>query len=232
MTNDEMPRSATDGRVQMLFGSLTRDQVDGLKALGGRLRRQRVTPGTAGLREFVVAANEQTDFPLLAAGYGLAASALNVNKTMKQIASIDNGEEVALDALKPADLLFHWEDDDRSVADRGSAIGELSIIPMDRDAAGKLRELTAILVADHLLGLAEMARGAGYYREAMALAHTATGEPVLLIYLEMVDGRMRERLHSLPVTEFMRWWGPRFLALVDVPKAGPTTNLIRCTIAE
>ena len=225
---------ATDARVAMCAGFLTLAESETLKRIGSRVSLVEGSPTAAGLQELMVGLKQPSaSGGVEALAFGLASQPVELARALEDVIPLSAEERAAVARLKPAELLFHWEDDTRSSANRGLAIGALASLPLSREAAGKMRALTATLVKDHLEGLAERARSVGYYREAKAIAEDELGEPLLLIYLEMIDLHVHERILAYPDTEFSRWWGPQFMEIVrGNPMARPAASVIRYTLLD
>jgi hypothetical protein len=215
----------------MCAGFLTPTEGETLKGIGTRLSLVDRSPTAAALQELMVALKQPSPSGSIeAVAYSLASDPLELARALEDVIPLSGQEGAVVARLRPANLLFHWEDKTRSPANRGSAIGALASLSLSRDAAQKMRALAAALVEDHLEGLAERARSVGYYREAKAIAQDERGDPLLLIYLEMVDLHVHKRIMAYPDTEFTRWWGPRFQEIVrGNPMARPADPVIRYT---
>lgn len=220
---------AIDSRVAMCAGFLTPAEGETLKRIGNRLSLAEGSPTAANLQALMVGVKQSPESGRVeAAAYALASQPVELARALEDLVPLSTEEMAVVGRLKPAQLLFHWEDESRSPADRGMAIAAMASLSLSREEAERMRALCGTLVKDHLAGLAQRARTVGYYREAKALAEDERGEPLLLIYLEMVDLRVHERILAYPETEFSRWWGPQFEQIVKGnPMARPVTSVIR-----
>lgn len=223
---------AMDSRVTMCAGFLTPAESETLKRIGNRMSLAKGSSSATGLQELTVGLKQSAESGRVEAlAYGLASQTVELARALESVTTLSAEERAVVARLKPAQILFHWEDETRSSANHGSAIGALASLSLSRDEAEKIRALTATLVKEHLGGLAERARAVGYYREAKALAEDERGEPLLLIYLEMVDLHVHERILAYPETQFSRWWGPQFISIVKGnPMARPASPVLRYTL--